>query len=268
MVSFKKLRRIFDEKGSGNIITKTIQVEPFLQLHLCTHCTVEIVQAAEEKVVVETDDNLIDHIRVDNSIKTLYITPANGMKTPLYTFGKITVYCKSLEAIYMTSHGDMCSLTPIVSDKPITIKTVSHGDITLDLQAPVIRLTTTNHGDLALKCSGESLQINNVSKGDLNIVAKVSTVEINNKGRGDILLKGECDALSISNMGHGDIEAGDLESHKVQIDNSGHGDVIVRASESIGINNSGHGDIVCYGTGEMTEVTHAGHGKIVRKGDR
>jgi hypothetical protein len=265
MVTFKKLRRIFNVKGSGNVVSKTIQVEPFLQLHLCTHCNVDIVQADEEKVVVELDDNLIDSVRVDNSIKTLFVTQDTRQKVPLFTYGKITIYCHKLEAIYVTSHADIQTVSPVVTDLPMTIKTVSHGDMRLELIAPALKITATNHGDLTLKCQVDNLLVNNASKGDLNLDVQGISIEINHKGRGDIEAKGTCDSLNITNEGHGDIIGKQLNAKKVCLKNMGHGDTSVSASEWLKIQNLGHGDIAYYGTGELQELSHTGHGKVQQK---
>ena len=266
MVTFKKLRRIFNVKGSGNVITKTIVVNPFIQLHLCTQCNVDIVQADEEKVVIEMDDNLIDGVKVDNSIKTLFVTQDTRQKVPLFTFGKITIYCHRLEAIYVTSHADIQTVTPIDSDLPMTIKSVSHGDVRFEINAPSLKVMATNHGDFILKCKTPNLVINNASKGDLNLEVEGTSVEINHKGRGDMELKGMCDTLNISNEGHGDIEGKSLDAKAIVLKNMGHGDTSVSAMESIKIQSLGHGDITYYGPGELLEIIHTGHGKVQHKG--
>ncbi|MTK52548.1 DUF2807 domain-containing protein [Paludibacter sp.] len=266
MVTFKKLRRIFNEKGSGNVVSKTIAVSPFLQLHLCTQCNVEIVQSDEEKVVIEMDDNLIDGVRVDNSIKTLFVTQDLRQKIPLFTYGKITIYCHALEALYVTSHADIKTVKPLESKYAMVIKTVSHGDVFVELKAPSVKVMSTNHGDFTLKCETNDLVINNASKGDLNLDLKGAAVEINHKGRGDMVLTGSCDSLSICNEGHGDISGTDLVSRDVNVKSIGHGDTTVFASHSIKIQNLGHGDVAYCGDGELEDLSHTGHGKVQHKG--
>jgi hypothetical protein len=262
MVTFKKLRRIFNEKGSGNVVSKTIAVSPFLQLHLCTQCNVEIIQSDEEKVVIEMDDNLIDGVRVDNSIKTLFVTQDVQQKIPLFSYGKITIYCRALEALYVTSHADVRSVKPIESKYAMVIKTVTHGDVYLELKASSIKVMSTNHGDFTLKCETNDLVVNNASKGDLNLEVKGAAVEINHKGRGDMTLSGTCDQLTICNEGHGDIAGHELVTRDANVKSIGHGDASVYASHSIKIQNLGHGDVAYYGEGELQDLSHTGHGKV------
>lgn len=262
MVTFKKLRRIFNEKGSSRVITRTVEVTSFLQLHLCTQCNVEIVCADEEKVVIEMDDNLIEGVRVDNSIKTLFVTQDLKQNIPLFTYGKITIYCKTLEALYITSHADVRTVKPLVSKSGVVVKTVTHGDVHLELEAPSIKVMATNHGDFTLKCVTENLVVNNASKGDMSLDIRGASVEINHKGRGDMELHGSCDKLSICNEGHGDIDGAGLVAVKANVKSIGHGDTVVFASGELRIQNLGHGDVTYSGGGELVDLTHSGHGKI------
>ena len=62
------------EQGTGNIISKTINVNSFIRLHVSISGYVELIQADEEKVIIETDDNLVDFIQTENSGRTLYVT--------------------------------------------------------------------------------------------------------------------------------------------------------------------------------------------------
>jgi hypothetical protein len=266
MVTFKKLRRIFNEKGSGNVVSKTINVSSFLQLHLCTQCNVEIICSGEEKVVIEMDDNLITGVRVDNSINTLFVTQDLKQNIPQFSYGKITIFCKSLEALYITSHADVRTVKPLVSTSPVVVKTVSHGDVNLQLEAPSIKVITTNHGDFTLKCKTENLVMNNASKGDLSVELTGASVEINHKGRGDILLTGSCNELSVCLEGQGDIDAAALKAETVKVKNIGHGDTVVCATVSLSIENLGHGDVIYNGGGVLQELTHSGHGKVQPRG--
>jgi hypothetical protein len=187
-------------------------------------------------------------------------------KIPLFTYGKITIYCHALEALYVTSHADVRSVKPIESKFGIVIKTVTHGDVYLELKAPSIKVMSTNHGDFALKCETNDLVVNNASKGDINLEMKGVAVEVNHKGRGDMMLTGSCDALTICNEGHGDISGYELITKDVNVKSIGHGDTSVYASHTIKIQNLGHGDVVYYGEGELQDLSHTGHGKVQHRG--
>lgn len=247
------------------MVSKTIIVEPFLQLHLCTQCNVEIVSSDEEKVIIEMDDNLIEGVRVDNSIKTLFVTQDVRQKVPLFTQGKITVFCKSLEALYITSHADIRTANPIVSQSSVIVKTVTHGDVLLELKAPSVKVMTTNHGDFVLKCFAENLVVNSASKGDLNMEFHGDSAEINHKGRGDVSLSGQCLDLTLSNEGHGDIDGTAFSAQTANIKSTGHGDTLVSVLRSLRIQNLGHGDVIYSGSGELQELTHSGHGKVLHR---
>ena len=66
MAKFKNLRQLISVQGNGKIITKEFTVSSFLRLHLSISKEIEIHQSNEEKVVIEVDKNLADHIEITN----------------------------------------------------------------------------------------------------------------------------------------------------------------------------------------------------------
>lgn len=79
MAKFKNLRQLISVQGNGKIITKEFTVSSFLRLHLSISKEIEIHQSNEEKVVIEVDKNLADHIEITNFGKTLYINTETGI---------------------------------------------------------------------------------------------------------------------------------------------------------------------------------------------
>src|SRR5689334_20979528 len=101
MVSFKKLRQMIEVKGNGNIVAKEIKVSSFLRLHLGVDCTVELHQSEEEKVVVETDENLQDYFEIANSGRTLYVSSQSKLRKAVYTYTGcvVKVYLRQLDTL-------------------------------------------------------------------------------------------------------------------------------------------------------------------------
>ena len=74
MVNFKPLRQIIEVKGNGNIVTREISVSSFICPHIAGKGQIELYQSDEEKVIVETDENLQNFISAFNSGRTLYVS--------------------------------------------------------------------------------------------------------------------------------------------------------------------------------------------------
>lgn len=264
-VTVKKWPRILAEKGSGNIIVKTINVLPFTQLHLYTHCNVALVQSNEEKVVIEMDDNLIDCMNVDNSTHALYVNSKKRVHMPTFTQGRIVIYFRQLEAIYMTTHGDVSTSSPMTLSRPFVLKMVCHGDTMFDIKAPEIKIHATNHGDFSLRFCGQKLEMNNTSSGDSRLNVEAEQVELVQEGHGDLHLSGDGSLLNVANSGHGDVNAESFHASRVTLFSRGHGDSIVNASDHLAIHALGHGSVIYHGAPTVRLVSHSGHGKIVHK---
>ncbi len=264
-VTVKKWRRILAEKGSGNVVIKTINVLPFTQLHLYTNCNVALVQSDEEKVVIEMDDNLIDSINVDNATHALYVNSKKRIHVPTFTQGKITIYFRQLEAIYMTTHGDVSTYSPLILSHAFVLKMVCHGDTMFDVSAPEMKINATNHGDFSLHFRGQKLEMNNISSGDSRLNIEVEQVELVQEGHGDLFLSGNGSSLNVANSGHGDVNADAFLAARVTLLSRGHGDTVVNASDHLAIHALGHGSVIYLGTPTVRLVSHSGHGKIVHK---
>src|SRR4029078_11966130 len=101
MVSFKRLRQMIEVQGNENIVAREVKVSSFLRLHLALNCTVELYQSDEEKVIVETDENLQAFFYVRNSGRTLYVRAEGMLRKPVYTECKVKVYLRQLDTLYI-----------------------------------------------------------------------------------------------------------------------------------------------------------------------
>src|SRR5436190_1795456 len=61
-------------EGSGNVITKTVNVSSFDQLDVSGVFSLKLSQGSKEEVKIEADDNLQDLFEVKNDGSTLTIT--------------------------------------------------------------------------------------------------------------------------------------------------------------------------------------------------
>src|SRR5436190_22674490 len=123
MVSFKKLRQMIEVEGNGNIVAKEVKVSSFLRLHLAVNSSVELYQSDEEKVIVETDENLQEFFYVRNSGRTLYVSAEGMLRKPLYTDCRVKVYIRQLDTLYIRNEkGDVVCPNEITVSTPLTIK--------------------------------------------------------------------------------------------------------------------------------------------------
>jgi hypothetical protein len=224
MVNFKKLRQLVQTKGNGKIVTREIQVSSFLRLQVVINGNAEILQSDEEKVVIETDENLQEYFEVVNSGKTLYVTSGNKVWIPVFTKLNIKIHCRQLQSLYIASHGEVCCGNQLECSDPLEVKIQAHGDTSLNIKAPVLKMNCACHGDVDLK--------------------------------------GECHELSIRNASHGDLDCKGMIADITTLSNASHGDIKLYSKEEISIKHAGHGDVYYYGEGKLKNIVHHGHGEV------
>src|ERR1700677_2344757 len=123
MVSFKKLRQMIEVKGNGNIVSKEISVSSFIRLHLSGKGTIALYQSDEEKVIVETDENLQEYFSIENSGRTLYVSAESKFRKPVYTSCLIKVFIRQMDVLYVRNdHANVICLDAITLVDPIEIK--------------------------------------------------------------------------------------------------------------------------------------------------
>jgi hypothetical protein len=206
-MNFKKLRQMIKEKGTGNIISKTINVNSFIRLHVSVSGLVELIQADEEKVIIETDDNLVDFIQIENSGRTLYVTGEGKWRTAEFTSLRIKIFYRQLYNLYNASEkGELVCGNTLRSGEPVEIKIHSDKSSTsLDVDAASVKLITACVGDVRLKGECILLEINAKSEGSLYArEMKAKNVVLKNYSQGNFELYGE-DTITISNYGQGNI---------------------------------------------------------------
>ncbi|MBK7036155.1 MAG: DUF2807 domain-containing protein [Bacteroidetes bacterium] len=229
MAKFKNLRQLISVQGNGKIITKEFTVSSFLRLHLSISKEIEIHQSNEEKVVIEVDKNLADHIEITNFGKTLYINTETGIfKKPIYTVCKVKVYYRQLTVLNLANEKsdlDCKQLLDLPNDVEIYIQSI--GNTHLRINAPNIKIKT--------QCVG------------------------------DVTLEGKCHTLDIKHESEGNLFSKDLIADEVVLKNRGAGDINVFAKDTISIRHMGAGNIFYYGSAVLKDVKHYGDGLVQHK---
>lgn len=225
MVNFKKLRQMIEVKGNGNVVSREISVSSFIRLHIAGHGLVELYQSDEEKVIIETDENLQEYFDVQNSGRTLYVTAGAKFRTPVYTRCIIRIYCRQMDVLYIRNEkADLVCPEQISLTTPVEIKVQSVGNTSLNINAPAIKILSQCHGNVSMK--------------------------------------GKCESIEIKNQGHGDFSSRELMADKLSLKNMAEGNVELFAEKEITISHMGHGYIHYYGNAVLKDVKQYGQGEI------
>ncbi|QEC78702.1 GIN domain-containing protein [Mucilaginibacter ginsenosidivorax] len=225
MATFKKLREMIQIKGNGNIVSKEIHVSSFIRLHLSGKGLFELIQSNEEKVIVETDENLVDFFEIVNSGRTLYISADGKFRKPVYTQCIVRVFLRQIDSLYIRcDQGDIKCDHLITLQNLLEIKIQSIGNTSLNINAPAIKLLS--------QCQG------------------------------NVTLEGKCQLLEVKNQSEGSFTSREMATDILLFKNMSVGDVKLFAEKQISISHYGEGQVNYWGNAVLKEVKQYGTGQI------
>jgi len=202
-------------EGSGNIITKEVNVSSFDQLDVSGVFSLMLVQGNKEEVKIEADDNLQSLFEVKNEGSKLTI----GMKKDVNLKGKLKM------KVYVT----------FKNLKSMDLKTVGN----------VISEANMSFDDLGIQ---------NKSVGNVDLKLTTQKLSIQNKSVGNVTLSGKADNVTISNKGVGSIQAANFVVQKMDIDNSGVGSAEVNAEKELKVKDSFLGKVTNKGAASARRI--------------
>lgn len=216
---------MIEVKGNGNIVSKEIKVSSFVRLHLSGKGVIELHKSDDEKVIVETDENLQEYFDVVNSGRTLYVSSEAKFKKPIFTSCKIKVYIRQMDTLYIRNDSaDVVCPDEIPLINPIDITIQSVGNTELNLSAPSIKILC--------------------------------------QAQGNVVLKGKCGSINIKNMSEGNFTAKELIAEELTIKNMSQGNVELFANKTITIKHLGQGYVHYSGNAVLKDVKQYGEGEI------
>lgn len=202
-------------EGSGNIITKEVNVTSFDQLDVSGVFNLLLIQGSKEEVKIEADDNLQSLFEVKNEGSKLIV----GMKKDVNLKGKIKM------KVYIT----------FKNLKSMDLKTVGN----------VISESNMSFDDLG---------INNKSVGNVDLKLTTQKLNMDNKSVGNVKLSGKADDVMINNKGVGSIQAASFVVQKMNIDNSGVGSAEVNAEKELKVKDSFLGKVTNKGAAPTRRI--------------
>ena len=212
-------------QGNGNVVSREITVSSFLRLHISGKGTIELHQSDDEKVIVETDENLQQYFEAVNSGRTLYVSAEGKLRRPVFTKCIIKIYLRQLDVLYVRNdHADVICPEEIVLPGPLEIKIQSVGNTELNINAPAIKILS--------QCQG------------------------------NVTLKGKCGSLDVKNMSEGNFNASGLSADELFIKNMSEGNIDLFANKTIKITHMGKGYIHYGGEAVLKDVKQWGNGEV------
>ena len=185
---------------------ETRKIASFSELGLSISADVYITQENKTTLIIEGDENTIEHIETEVSggkLKIKYDT----RNTWRYKKVKIYISSPNWEGIYVAGSGNITNQS-VIEGKQMDIAVSGSGDITIDdLEAVKIGIRISGSGDISLKGrkKAESLEISISGSGDVDVSGIVTDkVKVRISGSGGAKVYAEND-LQVSISGSGSV---------------------------------------------------------------
>jgi len=208
-------------RGNGNVRSEEFFLPTITGVKLGGIGEVIIRHGDEQKIVVETDNNLLDYIetKVNGGVWDINFSRC------VRSVSRLTVFITIPEVKKLTISGS----GSIVGEDAFT------GD--------ALETTVSGSGNIDFEFTGNTLDANVSGSGNIDLAGSVDFLDIHISGSGDVrafdLLAQECD-VNIS--GSGDVRVYVDNFLKVRI--SGSGDVLYKGNPTLDIDISGSGSVI------------------------
>lgn len=219
-------------RGSGNVVTEDRQVSNFDRIALEGSGEVIVTQGGSESLTVETDDNVMEHVKSEVENRTLTLGLVTGIPTGVNVQS-------TTRLIFYVGVDDLNGLS-ISGSGDIEAKTIE-----------------TERLEASISGSG-NVRISNLAAGEVS-------ADISGSGEVD-LFGGEAAEQDISINGSGKYLAGDLCSAMVKVSVSGSGEATVCAMDTLDADISGSGNVNYYGQPSVN-ISGSGSGQINDMGE-
>jgi hypothetical protein len=229
------------QNGSGNVIKQERKVSSFDKLDVSVVFNTVIIPANEEKVIVETDDNLQQYVIVETRNSTLSIHMASRVNIGKEAANTIYIYTKTLQSIENSSVGNLSNEGVLSSDN--------------------FTLTNQAVGNVELKIKAKKTTIDNSAVGTTNLFLQTDSLTLGNSAVGKILLTGSCTEADINNSSVGNFDSHYLTTQVLHINNSAVGKTEISAEKEFYIDNSAVGKLDMYGDGVIKRLNDSGISK-------
>ncbi len=223
-------------ESTGDIVTRTIPVNPFTKIKVYRGIAVLITQGPVYKVEIKSGSNLIDNISVDQ-IDNQLIFKDNTTCNWLRQYGETTIYITTpnLEEIYSKTERNISS----------------NGVLTF----PILRI-------FALDKDGDGE--NGAGTGDFIIAINNNQLVIENNNVSRYYISGATNEANLNYYaGDGRIDASNLIAQTVKVYHRGSNDMIVHPIQSITGKMVSTGDIILKNNPPIVEVQQLYQGHII-----
>ena len=210
---------------SGKAVTEIREVGSFSELTVSGVFDVHLLQGEKESIKIETDGNLLAHIKTEIIGEELKIEMPNSIRIKENIKTVIQVTLKDIKYLELSSIG-----------KTKTLEKLVLSDID-------VKISGVGNTDLEIQCESIDMEVSSV---------------------GNTSLIGSAKNASFEYSGTGNVHAKEFETEYLAISASGVGDVTINATKEINLEASGVGNVKYTGGAVIKRLDVTGIGNVKR----
>lgn len=154
------------EKGNGNVVTEEREVtEDFTEVHGSAGLEVFLTQGAENKIVVEADENLLQYIETNIKGGKLHVTTSENIGRS--ESKKIYVTFKELNSIEASSGAEVTG-NSVIKSQNLNLKSSSGAELKVEVFAQDLVAKSSSGSDLEVSGKATSLNADASSGSEIN----------------------------------------------------------------------------------------------------
>jgi hypothetical protein len=175
--------------GNGNVKTAERPVSPFSEVEANGNIKLIVIQGDLKPVRIETDENLISYIEVNQEGDRIIIQTKRGVN--LIPSGDLNVYVTSptYRNIEVSGSSDIIGQTKITGSEALSLQASGAGDIQMEVDAPKVTAGISGSGSVKLKGQARDFDVDLSGAGHAycyDLLTENTTVEISGAGSAQI----------------------------------------------------------------------------------
>lgn len=252
-------------KGSGNIVTKTVEVGQFNGITASRAIDVKLVEGKEGTVTISADDNLIEWVRATISCDALRLTIDDDVRSVMNIHVTITVPTDGkLGFLKAMSAAEIQSDVRIVK-KEVEIKASSSAEVKADIIAERCTIETSSAGEYKGEVKSNFCHANASSSAEIEMTLTTQKCYLNASSAAEIAVKGAALDAKLNASSAADILGEHFAVKSCHADASSAGEIAICCLEEFNGNASSAGDIRVYGKPERVSKSASSGGSIQNK---
>lgn len=237
--------------GTGNVKKETREASNFSAIAVHQGIQVHLTQGNTEKVEIETDENLQEHILVKITGDKLTITSdVNiGKSEALNAY----VTCKDIHKLSVSSAAAIYGKNEIGGNE-LDLSASSSGKIEVELDTEDLDCKASSSGQIKIKGNAKSFEGDASSSGDIlsDDLTVMTKSELDVSSGSTIVVKGTTNELSISASSGAGIKAKDFKAKTCDANTSSGGYAHITVEEELAVTASSGGRVYYSGNPKIT----------------